>query len=389
MTRRSLRRQLLAAHLYLGIALGSLFALIGLTGSFLVFYPEIDRTVHPELSIKADKIPELRYQSAFEQLRRHYPQRLGKWRIEAPRSPRQPLFARYLKPEEKDPSRFAPLIVALDPSTLKIIRSSFWGDDPVTWIHDLHYSLLMGPSGKLVVSALGLALLMTLLIGVYLWWPRGRDRLKKSLPKIRDGSVKATYDLHSYSGAYGSLLLTLLVVTGVGLATPQWIAPIFEPFSAREVQPAVASFPPVTTSVRIGADKAIAIAHTRFPEAELRWIEAPASTADAYFLRLKQSGEPSDRFPKTYVWIDQFSGEILAIRDPLQASATDVFFDWLHPLHNGEAFGLAGRSVALILGLLPALLLLTGLIRWRHKQRQANWQFPAKPRAGDAQSLSR
>ncbi len=369
-----MRRPLLAAHLYLGIVLGSLFALIGLTGSFLVFYPEIHSALHPELAISSSTMPEIRYQQVFEQLRREYPQRTGKWRVEAPRSAQQALFARYLKPEEKDPSRFAPLVVALDPSTLKVLHRSFWGDDLVTWVYDLHYSLLLGPSGKLVVSALGLALLLVLVIGLYLWWPRGRDRLKKSLPKIRDGSVKATYDLHSYAGAYGYLLLAVLVVTGVGLATPQWIAPAIEPFSARGTVPVIESMLPETDARRIGADKAIAIARERFPKARLRWVEAPASASDTYFLRLKQDGEPSDRFPKTYVWVDQFSGEVLAARDPMQVSAADVFFDWLHPLHNGEAFGLAGRIVALLFGLLPAFLFITGLIRWRQKQNSVSRQ---------------
>lgn len=37
-------------------------------------------------------------------------------------------------------------------------------------------------------------------------------------------------------------------------------------------------------------------------------------------------------------------------------SSGDTLMDWLHPLHNGEAFGL-----------LPLLALVTGFIRWRHK----------------------
>ncbi|MEO0317399.1 MAG: hypothetical protein RL404_1076 [Pseudomonadota bacterium] len=372
MTRRSLRRHFLTVHLYFGIVLGSLFALIGLTGSFLVFYPEIQKALNPKLAISSNEIPEIRYQQVFEQLRHQYPQRAGKWRIEAPRSAQQPLFARYLKPEEKDPSRFAPLVVALDPSTLEILHSSFWGDDLVTWVYDLHYSLLLGPAGKRVVSGLGLALFLVLVLGLYLWWPRGRNRLQKSLPKIRDGSIKGTYDLHTYSGAYGFLLLAVLIVTGIGLATPEWVAPVIAPVSARAPVPVIESSPPESEAVRIGADRAIAIALTRFPNARLRWVEAPASAMDTYFLRLKQDGEPSDRFPKTYIWIDQFSGEVLAVRDPMHVPAADVFFDWLHPLHNGEAFGQGGRIAALLFGLLPAFLFFTGLRRWRQKQGSAH-----------------
>lgn len=44
-----MRRYLLKVQLYLGLLLGGAFALLGLTGSFLVFYPEIDRGLNPKL----------------------------------------------------------------------------------------------------------------------------------------------------------------------------------------------------------------------------------------------------------------------------------------------------------------------------------------------------
>jgi uncharacterized iron-regulated membrane protein len=42
---------------------------------------------------------------------------------------------------------------------------------------------------------------------------------------------------------------------------------------------------------------------------------------------------------------------------------------WLHPLHNGEAFGLAGRVLACVAGLLPLLLMVTGVQRWADRRR--------------------
>jgi uncharacterized iron-regulated membrane protein len=367
MNQRSLRRSLVSAHLYLGIALGFFFSLLGLSGGALVFYPEIDRLLNPELRLRLTAPTEIHYQAVFDQLRRHYPQRQGAWRIEVPREPDQPVFARYLKPEERDPGHFAPMIVALNPETLEVINSRFWGDYLMTWIYDLHYSLLVGPRGKLIVGAIGLIFFITLLIGVYLWLPRGRNRFKKSLPRVRPGSYKAVYDLHTYSGAYGTLLLVILIVSGVGLATPQWISPLIEPFSHRWSEPVPESVLPKIEAVRISADRAIEAAYAKFPRADLRWIQSPVSATDVYFLRVKQPGEPSDRFPKTYVWIDQFSAEVITFKDPLKASAADVFFDWLHPLHNGEAFGIVGRLVVFFIGFLPLFLFVTGALRWRQK----------------------
>ena len=42
--------------------------------------------------------------------------------------------------------------------------------------------------------------------------------------------------------------------------------------------------------------------------------------------------------------------------------------NWLHPLHGGEAFGLAGRLLALVAGMLPIILFATGIVRWLQRR---------------------
>ena len=154
-----MRRHLLKVHLYLGLLLGGAFALLGLTGSFLVFYPEIDRGLNPELVNPSVMHSPPSVQAWFDHLHAQFPQRKGPWRIEIPRSTDQVVFARYLKPEETDPNVFAPMVVALDPDSGAVLNARMWGDYLVTWVYDLHYSLLMGKLGTVLVSLLGMALL--------------------------------------------------------------------------------------------------------------------------------------------------------------------------------------------------------------------------------------
>ena len=363
-----IRRYLLKVHLYLGLILGGAFALLGLTGSFLVFYPEIDRGLNPELVNPSAMHSPPSVQAWFDHLHAQFPERKGAWRIEIPRSSDQVVFARYLKPEETDPDIFKPMVVALDPNSGAVLNARMWGDYLVTWVYDLHYALLMGKSGTVLVSLLGMALLVSVLLGVYLWLPRGKQRFVKAIPKVRSGSKKAIYDIHSYTGAYGAVLLLLMIVTGVGLATPQWVEPLVNLFSVRMDKQTVYSSVPMPGTKRITADQAVSVGLAVFPTAKLRWIEAPINVEDVYVLRLQQPAEPSQRFPKTFVWIDQFSGQVLASRDALKVNSGDAFFDWLHPLHNGEALGLTGRILAFVSGLLPLALFLTGWIRFRQKR---------------------
>ena len=374
---KTTRSALGALHLYLGLLFGAVFALIGLTGSFLVFYPEIDQFLNTQLIVNdtdGNETKPISYQQVFEQLHTRFPERHGIWRVESPRKSDQVIFARYLKPEEKDPAVFSPLVVALDPSSLNVLNARFWGEYLVTWVYDLHYSLLIGETGKYIISCIGFFLIFTLGVGYYIWLPRGNRKLYKLTPKIRPNFFKAVYDLHSYLGAYGGVLLIVATLTGIALAIPQWINPAINWAFRSWEQPIIKSTIPLEGTSRIGADQAINRALAKFPTAQLRWIEAPVDVSGAYFVRLKQESEPSDRFPKTYVWVDQFNGDILAIKDPFQVPAGEVILDWLHPLHNGEAFGLTGRWLAFGTGLTPLFLLCSGLIRWRQKLKAKNMQ---------------
>jgi len=363
----SLRKGLLALHRWLGLGLGILFALAALSGSLLVFYGEIDRGLNPGLRVSSAGGTPFSLDQVLARLHRAEPQRAGRWRLEMPLAPDQPLSARYYRPEETRDCAFAPLLVTVDPATLAVTSRRFWGGTVMTWIYDLHYTLLLDRSGRQALGVLALLWLLGLVSGVVLWWPAKGRRLAALKPKWRAGAPRRVYDLHVLGGIYGLPVLLVVAVSGLLLEVPDWFAPAIAkvspptPWYQPEPLPAGAAV--------IGPDAAVAIARRSFPQAVLRWVETPAADYGAYRVNFHQPAEPSRRFPRTNVWIDARSGAVLAIRDPAANSAGDSLLDWLHPLHNGEAFGLAGRLLVLLIGLLPPLLLVSGLWRWRQKNR--------------------
>lgn len=365
--RQALRRFWLLTHLWLGLGVGLLFALLGLTGSLLVFYPEIDLLLNPGLAASPSLQSPIPWTQVESHLRAAHPQRHGPWRLEAPLAADRPLMARYYTPAEKPAESFAPLIVTLDPTSLAITSQRFWGDFAVTWLYDLHYSLFLGQTGKTLLGIAGIGMLLSLLSGLYLWWPGPGKRLAALAPRLRAGRVRAVFDLHALAGAYGLILLLAVTVTGVVLELPGTINPLIERFSPLFTPPRLHAGS--SSARRVSPEAALAVAQTRFPGATLRWIETPGDRSDSYRINLWQAGEPSFRFPKTNVWVDAQTGDILAVRDPVEHSGGDTFLAWQHPLHNGEAFGLAGRMLVCASGLVPMLLLTTGLIRWRQKSR--------------------
>jgi uncharacterized iron-regulated membrane protein len=80
-------------------------------------------------------------------------------------------------------------------------------------------------------------------------------------------------------------------------------------------------------------------------------------------------GDPSARFPHSFVWVDGSSGRVLAVQDARRAGAGSTVNNWVHPLHEGSAGGLAGRIVAALCGLIPLLLFVTGWLRWSRRRK--------------------
>lgn len=366
---RRARRFWLAVHLWLGLGLGGLFALLGLTGSALVFYLDVDAWLNPATQVRQAAAVPPPIDAVHRQLRLAFPERDGPWRIEMPLAPDRPLMARYYKPAERAGRSFAPLMVTLDPETLAVTSSRFWGDSLMTWIYDLHYSLLLDRTGVTLIGIAGLIVTVSLLSGLYLWWP-SRARLRAALrPVLRAGAVRRTYDLHALGGIYGLFVLLVLTLTGAALALPETARSVVAPFSVLTPALSLPAPPGRTEREPLSLDAAVTIARAHFPDAEVRWIETTEAGNTPISVRLHRAFEPGRRFPRTQVWLDAADGRLLAVRDPAGNSGGDSVLDWLHPLHNGEALGLPGRIVVCISGFIPLLLFVTGIIRWRQKLR--------------------
>ena len=365
---KALRRLVLALHLHLGLWLGVLFALLGITGSALVFYLEIDRAINPAMKVVSAQMPSQSVDAIYAALKKTQPERMGAWRIEMPLTDATPIMARYYEPIETAGSKFAPLMLSLDPNTLAVTSERFWGQYAMTWVYDLHYTLLLDETGHNLVGVLGLLFLVSLLTGLYLWWPSAKRWPRAALPLVRSGNVLRTYDIHVVSGIYAWIVILVLAVTGAMLAFPNVTQRIFGHSSH-----APQNLPVIRGLVERGEqtlnlDEAVRIAQRQFPSAEVRWVETSGSDGRPISVRLYQDAEPGRRFSKTYVGIHPVTGHVLFAQDPLNAALGARALAWVHPLHNGEAFGMFGRLLTCVVGFIPLVLLVTGLIRWRQKE---------------------
>jgi uncharacterized iron-regulated membrane protein len=359
---RGLRNAIRLIHLYLGLSLGLLFAMTGLTGSFLVFYPEIDDWITPAVyAARSNARPES-YEALYRRLLETYPERPAHWRIEIPEQG-GPIQARSLSAEDMAGLTFAPRIVWMDPRDNRDLRDVQWGRFFVTIIYDLHYRLLLGTLGGIVMGVAGLFAMGLIATGVWVWWPKA-GRVASSFSFKRHAPLHGKlFDIHKLIGIYSGIVLLIISATGVMISLPGLVQPLLSLLSAPNAAPSFASAP-APGLARISLDAALAIASAKMPDGTLKWIDTPGGPTEVYVFRFRLPGEPAIRFPNSAIWVEQYSGEVLGTRQaPRDTLATQVI-DWEHPLHTGEALGLPGKWLALLAGLLPAALFVTGVWRW-------------------------
>lgn len=354
------RQNSLAAriHRWAGLTIGLILAISGLTGSYLAFYPEIERAAISPLRSSAG-IQAESYEAVYQAFTAVGSPERGRWNIEIPPDGGV-ITARFS--ERGSPNR----MVSLDPVSLEVMRDVHWGNTVSTWIYELHYRLLMGRSGATVMGVLGLAVLAMVFAGIVLWWRSGRTARSRLKYDRRGTGERKLYDFHRLLGLGSAVLLVVSVATATAMNLPDQFRPMLTAFSPMERLPDPQSGESENRK-RISIDHAMAIARAELPDADIRWVQVPNSETAPYLIRFWQKGEPSFRFPKSYLWLDQYDGSVLAVRHGPQGTATNRILDWLYPLHSGQAFGLFGRFVVALLGLVPAILFVTGLIRWRRK----------------------
>jgi len=373
------RRKLwLKVHLYLGLFAGAVFVLIGLTGSLLAFGSTLDAWLNPEL-MTVPVANENTVKPLDEILAAGLKALPPGGKVLDLDFPRHPGLAFQLWFEQPSPKAndlerhqifINPYSGAVTGQRLLIDFERPWRDPLMDFILRFHYSLGLGSTGMNIVGFIGLALLFSVLTGLILWWPNP-GKLGKALTIKRKASPeRLNFDLHKTFGFYMAILLLFLILSGVYLIFPDYgrgLVNVFSPVA--QPWPVYQSKVPIGNKAPVSLAELKAITDARFPDGEYRWIVFPQNESDVYLVGKRESNEVNQKIPYRSLWIDQYSGEILHVRENRTATAGDIFEQWLYPLHSGEAFGLTGQCIILITGLVPLLLYVTGIIRWLQKRR--------------------
>ncbi|MDL1865373.1 PepSY domain-containing protein [Betaproteobacteria bacterium PRO5] len=387
--RRSWRQLWLSIHLYLGLFIGALLVILGLTGSIAVFWVEIDEWLNPELLTVT--VPEQKNTAQGAPVYRSLDEIVSVARQAATPDSRittvygarnsEAVYAVYASQPSGAWQR-----IFVDPYRAQVTGVRSYGANEwipnyfMDVIFQLHFSLLLGMNGQTLVAICALLLLISLITGLIVWWPASGQWHKALTIKWGAGPVRFNFDLHKTLSFYLFPVLGAVLLSGVFMNLNEpfvWVTQLFSP-ATRQPQHTLTSIP-ITGVPSIGAEHAWASATKHYPDGKFGGMFMPENAEGVYIVTQKHVSKLSAFWSERQIAIDQYSGEILDVRAPdVRRSAGETFLEWQWPLHSGQAFGWPGRILIFLCGLACPVIYATGVIRWLQKRR-VKMRSPRRP----------
>ena len=349
------REWLFQIHLYSGLIAGLYALLIGVTGSALVFAPQMRDWLDRDLTRVAGSGPHISIDQALVAVRAAHPG----FKAMSIRMPVDPQDTFRISASHMGGHQYF-----VNPFNASIVGEGDTKQDLLAWLQQLHFNLLGGTTGRVVNGVGALMLLLLSGTGLIIWWP-GKALLKRAVSvKWKARWPRVNYDLHSAVGFFTLAFTVILSVTGAYYAWPKESQKLVGWFSPLRQKAA----PPKLRKHAEGQDlplgQLMEIARHAVPGAWVSIVMLSHGPGDPVKIT-HMDGGPREYQNSNYVYLDPRNGRIVRVDDVRTRSAGDAVMAWIGPLHFGTFGG--GTTVYilwLLLGLSPALLGVSVILMW-------------------------
>lgn len=359
------RSVLFQIHMWVGLILGILLAVLGLSGSLLVYDDQVANLLDkrpPALTVGMP-LPLSMIQSIARDAASAKGMADGQMQIVLPDEPRQAISVRFngisvMGDMPGQPRRHG-LLLFVDPVSGQILGSrSVAAPGLLTFAHQLHGNFLFSREfGRPFVGWLGLAMCILGLSGLVLWWPKqGQWQYAFKVRKSATG-LRFHRELHAAVGIWTFLIFIIVSFSGLVIAWPQLFG-LTGPGRMPKVE--------VTQGRRLGATEAVIAAQRAVPGLVARSVTIPARPDQPIAVAYLSHGAVN-----ATVLVDPYKGQVLEVRDTASS-----FLAWMRPVHQGS-LGIVWKFLVFLSGLVPALFVVTGMVMWfKKRQRHVPMRAP-------------
>ncbi|MGI4815677.1 MAG: PepSY-associated TM helix domain-containing protein [Janthinobacterium lividum] len=279
--------------------------------------------------------------------------------------------------------------LALDPATGLVQSRRDWGAlslrrlNLLPFIYQLHYTLYLPTTtggialGIWLLGIVAIVWLFDNVIALMLAFPRWKSWRKSLAFRVRRGGYALTFDLHRSGGVWIWVLLGMVATTSISMNLE---APVMRPvvslFSRLTPTPlSAAGLRPATPpgAVDLSRERIVELAI-----ASARQLKIDAVPGGIFYMPsmhiygvgfFAPGGERADgRLGNPWLYWDAVTGAEISQSVPGRGTAGDVFLQAQFPLHSGRLLGIPGRILVSVVGLMVAILSVTGLLIWQKKR---------------------
>lgn len=348
-----LRRFWFQVHKWIGLGLAVLIVPICLTGSALVWHDWLDDALNPERKVSVAPAQSAGFYADAARRALGPGERLLSLAYPEGAGPVLATAARESTPGAGRPVRTQ---LYLHPADGRLLDRAASNEGAVHVMHVLHGSLMIPGLGRQIVGWIGVAMLVSSISGLWLWWPF-KGGFSRGLRWNRGPTTSG--NLHHQGGFWIALPLAVLSFTGAWISFPAFFAslsgdPAGPPTAERMRRMGAA---PVAET-QLGPDLALAAAAPH-ATGSLRSIGWPTETAGEWTVSFVREGGPAE------VKVADGSGAVTAPEPPRPETTARL----MRRIHDGTDMGAVWQIVVFLGGIVPTMLAVTGVMMWLRARR--------------------
>ena len=381
-------------HRYVGLAMTVFLVIVGLTGSLLAFFKELDGAINPQFLAPVQSGTLLDPATLIETTERIEPaiKADAVWLTDQ---------AATVTVSSTTNNELTFDQVILNPYTAELLGKRHWGDiaqgleNLMPFIYKLHYELALGEIGVWILGITALIWTMDCFVGFYLTLPMAKTKrpapnsvATKSfwqrwqpawLIKWSASKTRITFDLHRAGGLWLWLALLVFAWSSVYMNLADVYNKVMQ--SVSEYHQPWSDYPDLPQAVqqpKISWRQAQEIAQTELIQVSQTQgitILAPSGfwlnrAKGFYVYDVKSSADVQDHGGNTRVVIDANSGGVKQVLLPTGQYSGNTITSWLLALHTANVWGLPYKIFVCVLGLAIVMLSVTGGLIWWKKRRR-------------------
>jgi uncharacterized iron-regulated membrane protein len=376
-------------HRWAGLFLAVFLFVSGSTGAIISWDHELDEWLNPQLFKARGEGVHSPPLGLAEQLEAADPRLLITWlplSVEAGHNLGLAVSAR-LDPATGKAFELDFNQIALDPVDGEVRGKRMWGEISLSaenllpFLYKLHYSMHIPDGfgvefGVLFMGILAIVWALDCFIALWISFPKASVWAKSFSFRWRQGGSKLNFDLHRSGGVWVWGFLLILAVTAVSMNLNQQVMrPLVSLFSTLAPSPFTRTPNPPDQPIEPSLDRYAILTLATAEAKKLGWDKPPGAMfydpeigiyGVSFFEPGHEHGDAGLGNPVLY--FDGRNGASAGAKVPGTGSAGDIFMQAQFPLHSGRILGLPGRIFISAMGLLVAMLSVTGIIIWQKKR---------------------